>query len=119
MKAIPVLLLFAVTVCLGIWLGVEYLRRVRSRPVMIGLHLLLGAAGLEVMGMLLSGAPDGSALPSTSLMRVAALLLLVAMMSGLLAPMIGRRSRRTMNFALAAHVGVAATGFVLFLVVLI
>jgi len=119
MNAVPVLLFFTGTICLGLWLGLEYLRRVRSRPVMIGMHALLGAGGLEVMVMLLRGAPDGSTLPGTSLMRAAALLLLLAMMSGLLAPMIGRRSRRTMNVALAAHVGVAATGFALFLAMML
>ena len=39
-------------------------------------------------------------------------LVMAAMFSGLVAPMVGRRSRLTMNVALMVHVSVAITGFV-------
>ena len=56
-KAIPALVLLSAAMCLGVIMGIQYLRRVRSKPVMIGVHLLLGAGGLEVLAMMLRGAP--------------------------------------------------------------
>ncbi len=112
---IPVLVLFSGAVALGLYLGYEYLRGIRSRPVMVGIHLLLGAGGMELVAMLLAGTPDGDAAPTGTLARAAAGLLLLALFTGILAPMIGRRSRPTMNAALATHAGAAGAGFVLLL----
>ena len=112
MLAIPPLLLLTAAVALGVILGVQYLQRKRSPPVLIGFHLLLGAGGLEVLAMLLHGTPDRRMVPSGGLVTIAAGLVFAAMVSGLLAPMIGRQSRRAMNIALVAHVGVALAGFV-------
>ncbi|GEM_PF-1840373 len=112
MLAIPVLVLVSATVTLGVILGLEYLRGVRSRPTMIGMHFLLGAASLEVLVMLLAGAPDGTVLLVGRLGHVAAGLLVAALFIGVITPMIGRQSRPTMNIALAAHAIVAASGFV-------
>jgi len=114
--AIPPLLLLTAAVVLGLILGVQYLQRKRSPPALIGFHLLLGAGGLEVLAMLLHGTPDRRILPAGGLVTIAAGLVFAAMVSGLLAPMIGRQSRRTMNVALVIHVGVAVAGFVLLLV---
>lgn len=116
MHAIPAVLLLSGAVALGVWLGIEYLRRVRSKPAVIGLHLLLGAGGLEVIAVLLRGTPDGAVMRVDVLGQLAAGLLAFALFSGLVAPMIGRRSRATMNVALLAHVTGAAAGFVLCLV---
>jgi len=115
LEAIPPVMLLGTAVGLGIFLGVEYLRRVRSNPVMIGLHLLLGAGGLELVAMRLRGTPEGVVTPAGHLGSVAALLLVLAMFTGLIAPMIGRRSRGTMNLALAVHASIAFAGFVLLL----
>ena len=115
MKMIPVLVLFSGAVALGLYLGYEYLKRIPSRPVMIGIHLLLGAGGMELVAMLLAGTPDGEAAPTGRLAHAAAALLLLALFTGLLAPMIGRRSRPTMNAALATHACAAGAGFVLLL----
>jgi len=115
-KAMPVVVLLGAAVILGIFLGYQYLRRVRSRPVLIGVHLLLGAGGLEVLAVLLRGAPDGDTLAPGKLGKVAAGLVVLALFSGLLAPMLGRRSRETMNIALATHAAVALAGFTLVLV---
>lgn len=115
MNALPAVLLLGAAVCLGIYLGVEYLRGIRSRPVMIGLHLLLGAGGLEVIAMLLKGTPDGTLVAAGTTGHAAALLLLLAMFTGLTAPMVGRGSRRVMNVALAMHASAAAAGFLLLL----
>ena len=115
MRMIPVLLLYTVTVGLGLYLGYEYLRRIRSRPAMIGIHFLLGAAGMELVAMLLAGAPDGRAPLAGALAHAAAGVLLLALFTGVLAPMIGRRSRPVMNAALATHACAACAGFVLLL----
>ncbi len=116
MKTIPVLVLLGAAVCLGLFLGTQYLRQVRSRPAMIGLHLLLGAGGFEVLVMLLSGAPDGTVLAAGGQGRIAAGLLLLALFTGLTAPMVGRRSRPTMSAALATHAAAALAGFALLVV---
>lgn len=109
------MILLSGAVVLGLVLGVDYLRRVRSRPVLIGLHLLLGAGGVELIAIVLRGTPDGKVMPAGWPGKFAALLLLMALFTGLLAPMVGRRSRNTMNLALATHVSLAAVGFTLLL----
>jgi hypothetical protein len=114
-RAIPALVLLSAAVCLGVIMGIQYLRHVRSKPVMIGIHLLLGAGGLEVLAMMLRGAPDGSTIHGRSVAVAAAGLLALALMAGIAAPMIGRRSRRTMSVALATHAGIAAAGFLVLL----
>ena len=113
MRALPPILLLVAAVALGVLLGLQYLRRVRSKPTLIGLHLLLGAGSLEAVAMLLHGAPDGAVTPAIAILQAAAGLLAFALFSGLLAPMIGRRSRATMNIALLVHVATASTGFAL------
>lgn len=115
MTALPSFILLTAAVVLGVLLGVDYLRGVRSSAGMIGAHLLLGAGALETVAMLLRGTPDGTAMSAGSLGSVTAGCLALAMCSGLIAPMIGRRSVRTMNVALVTHVSVAAGGFLLFL----
>jgi hypothetical protein len=115
-QAIPAVVLLSAAVALGILLAIEYLRRVRSKPVIIGLHLLLGAGAVEVMAMLLRGPPTGGAAPALPMLQVATGLLAFALFSGLIVPIIGRRSRATMNVGLVIHVTAAAAGFVLCLV---
>ncbi|HUN90511.1 MAG TPA: hypothetical protein VMU33_00530 [Burkholderiaceae bacterium] len=110
MKILPIVLLLSAAAILGILLGIQYLRRQRLPPVLIGLHLILGAGGLELLAVLLRGAPDGVVLSIGSAGRTAAGLLAAAMFTGLVAPLIGRGSRTTMNVALLAHVGVAVVG---------
>jgi len=113
MLAIPAVLLLSGAVALGVVLGLEYLRRARSKPTIIGLHLLLGAGGLEVIAMLLRGTPDGAVMPAGGIGHAAGGLLALALCSGLLVPLVGRRSRATMNVALVTHVSVSAAGFLL------
>ena len=115
MKALPVVIFFGAAACLGVILGLQYLKGIRSKPVMIGMHLLLGAAGLEVMVMTLAGAPDGTVMWTGTLGRAAAGFLAAALFIGILSPMVGRRSRQTMNIALATHATVASVGVVLLL----
>ena len=106
--------LVTAAVGMGLYLGLLYLRRVR-RPVLVGAHLLLGAAGLEATAMLLRGTPDGTVTPAGTFGIVAAATLATTMISGLAAPLVAKRSRRNSNIALGIHASVGVTGFVLFL----
>jgi hypothetical protein len=111
----PSILFLTAAVGLGAYLGWQYLRRVRSKPGLIALHLLLGGAGLEGVAMLLRGTPDGTVMPAGALVNTAALLLATAMISGFVTPMIAKRNpRRVGSIALATHVGFGAAGFVLY-----
>ncbi len=114
MTTIPLILLFSATVALGVFLGVQHLRQRRGKPMLIGAHILLGAAGLEAVASLLwAGAPDS---PAHDVGTYAAGMLVAAMFIGLLSPLVGRRSRQTMTIALTTHASIAAAGFVTLLV---
>ena len=113
MFAIPPLVLLLGSVALGLLLGLDYLRRVRSKPALVGFHLLMGAAATELIAMFLRGTPGNSAIPVGPLLQSAAALLGIALLTGLVAPMIGRRSRSTMNIALIVHVSASTAGVVL------
>jgi len=108
---IPVLLLVGATAALGLLLGVRYVRREARKPMLVGLHLLLGIGALEVLAYSLWGAQDGAGVPAQG--AAAAIALAAAMFIGLLSPILGRRSRRTMSIALAAHASVATVGIAL------
>jgi len=114
MNPLPAALLLTVAAVLGVWLGVLYLRRVR-RPALIGVHLLLGAASLQVTLMMLRGMPNGDSAPATAIGLGAAGCLAAAMFSGLLAPLVGRGSRRAANLAVATHASAGLGGFLLFM----
>jgi len=116
MRAIPIVVLLTIAVSLGLLLGYQYLRRVRSKPVLIGMHFLFGAASLEILAMLLRGAPNGETATPGSFGKVAAAFVVAALFSGVVGPMLGRQSRTTMNVALGVHASVAATAFVLILI---
>lgn len=114
MNSIPAALLLTAAVTLGLYLGWLYLRRQR-RPALIGLHLLLGAASLQVTMMMLRGMPNGEAAPATRFGIAAAGCLAAAMFSGLLTPLLFRGARKAANAAVAAHAGAGLAGFALFL----
>ena len=114
MTSIPAALLLTTAVALGLYLGWLYLKRVR-RPALIGLHLLLGAASLQVTLMMLRGMPNGDAAPATQAGTAAAACLAAAMFSGFVTPLLFRGSRAAANAAVAAHAMAGAAGFVLFM----
>ena len=117
MYLLPPVVLLSLSVTLGLLLGLRYLRGERSKPVLVAAHLLLGIAGLQVMVLLLRGAPDGSRLPAGPGGSAAAILLIAAIVTGFLTPMFSRRKpRKVRSTALAFHAGFAATGFAAFLV---
>jgi hypothetical protein len=108
-------LLLGGSAALGLYLGWQYVRRIRSNPVHSAVHLILGAAGLEFMVMLRRGAPDGTVVPADALSTAALVLLAMTMMSGLLSPMIGRYwGRRPCTVALIVHAALGALGLILF-----
>ena len=111
MTMIPVLILVCATAAVGALLGVRYLRREARKPMLIGLHLLLGIGALEVVAYSLWGAQQDGGVPKLG--AAAAGALAAAMFIGLLAPIVGRRSRQTMSVALAAHASVATAGLAL------
>jgi hypothetical protein len=111
MAALPALVLLTAAAGLGLIMGWRYLRGLRNAPVMIGSHLLLGAGGLEVLAMLLRGAPDGSAWHGGSLRVGGTALLAAALFTGLTVPLIARQAPRGASYVLAAHAAIAAAGF--------
>ncbi len=115
MTMFPITLLVLAAAGLGTWLFLQYLRGEARQPILIGTHLLLGAAALEQLAVLFRGAPNGDRLPSESLGQTVGFLLVVAMMLGFAAPLL-RKSLSTAHTALIAHVSVAAAGCLLFLV---
>lgn len=115
MAALPPALFLTIAAGLGLYLGWLYLRGIRRKPVMIGLHLLLGAAGLETTVMLLRGLPNGTSSAAGAFGGIAAGLLAAALFTGLIAPMLCRGSRRTANVVVASHAGVGLAGCALFI----
>ena len=69
------------SVVLGLPLRPEHLRRVRSKPAVVGFHLLFGAASVEAMAMLMRGAPRAPRSQAGPLLKAAAALLAFALLS--------------------------------------
>jgi hypothetical protein len=112
MKAIAVMILLTSAVAVGAYLGTLYLRGDARKPALVALHLLLGAIGLEAMVMLLfRGTPSGDILTAAPMAKTAAGLLVAALCSGLMAPLLGRNSKMTADIILATHVTLGMAGF--------
>jgi len=107
------LILLAAAAALGLLLGSRFLRGRRNPPMLIGLHLLLGGAGLETLAMMLRGAPDGTPAPTGSLAVMSAGMLVLAMVCGLGAPVLARYSKLGANATVAVHASCAAGGIAL------
>lgn len=113
MNPVPVLVILTANVLLGLYLGLLYLRGDR-KPVLIGIHLLLGLGGIETLAMLLHGTPDSTEAPDGNSGQAAALCFVAAVLLGLSAALL-RRSRRFANAVLASHAGLATIGLMLLL----
>lgn len=113
MKALAIALL-AATVALGILLGILYLGR-RRRPTLATLHLVLGAAGIELLLLLLHGTPAGITLPAGPAAAWAAGLLAAAMALGLFARLGYRRAPARAEAMLGAHAAAGVAGLLVFL----
>ncbi len=112
MPMFPFIALPLAAMALGLVLVVLHLRGIR-KPLLIGLHLLLGLGALEVLVVLLKGAPGSDGLPAGDFGNVAAGFLALAAFIGLLTPILGRRSRLTGNAMLLAHVSAGVAGVLL------
>jgi hypothetical protein len=113
MQANLVLAVLVATLALGVVLGFLYLSRVR-KPVLIGIHIILGVMGLEQVAMLLHGAPNGAGgLGGSGVWGP--LLMASAMFFGLLAPSFAKASRRSAEFLLVTHALAGIAGFLVFL----
>ena len=113
MAAVSLILLFGIAAALGIFMGIRYLRGTRNKPMLIAIHLLLGVAGLEVMALLLRGAPDGTTLSATTPGKFAAGLLVTALLTGLLVPILAKPKPKTVTATLAVHAGIGTAGVLL------
>lgn len=102
MPVFPFILLPLGAMAMGLVLLVLHLRGVR-KPMLIGLHLLLGFGALELMVVLMKGTPNGDGLPAGEFGNVSTGFLALAGFLGLLTPILGRRSRLTANAMLLAH----------------
>ena len=112
MPMFPFLALPLAAMALGLVLVGLHLRGIR-KPVLIGLHLLLGLGALEVLVVLLKGTGSSDGLPAGDFGDIAAGCLALAAFIGLLTPILGRGSRVKANAMLVAHVSAGFAGVVL------
>ncbi|NDA46223.1 MAG: hypothetical protein EBY21_02890 [Alphaproteobacteria bacterium] len=112
MPIFPFILLPLAVMIVGFVLVAYYLRGIR-KPMIIGLHVLLGFGALEVIVVLLKGTPSGESLPAGDFGNLAAGLLALAGFLGLLSPILGRRSRQTAVLMLLAHGSAGFAGVLL------
>ena len=112
MPMVPLILLPLAAMALGLVLVVLRLRGLR-KPVLIGLHLLLGLGALELLVVLLKDGSSDDGLPAAAFGNVAAGFLALAAFIGLLTPILGRRSRLTANAMLFAHGSAGVAGVLL------
>lgn len=116
-QAVLPLVLVGLSVSLGMYLGYQFLQRRRNRPVLIAVHILPGLISLEAIALLLRGTADGTGMPNPATGKAAALLLVIALIVGLLTPMIARdRPRAVAAVALTIHALLATTAFLLLIV---
>ena len=109
MPIFPLIILPIAVMAVGFILFAFHLRGIR-KPMMIGLHVLLGFGALELMVVLLKGTPSGDTLPAGEFGNVAAGFLALAGFLGLLTPILGRRSALTARTMLMAHGGAGLAG---------
>jgi hypothetical protein len=111
----PVGLILTAAVTLGIVLGLNYLRGIR-KPIMNGVHLLLGLGALESLAVLVNGPPNGLTMHARPLAMAALGLFALSVLSGLIRPLMRRQMPRAAEILLVTHAGVGLLGFLLFLV---
>jgi hypothetical protein len=101
----PLLGLLAVSVSVGLYLAIRFLRGARNRPALIALHIVPGLIALEVAVLLMREANRASAGPAgTSLVKAGLVLLVVAILAGVLTPLIARdRPRIVALVSLSTH----------------
>ncbi len=116
MIASVVVLMVGINVAIGAWLGLQYLKKAPRQRVLVGVHLILGLSMLEVLAAMLRGTPDGVAISGRTLALAAAGLIAAAVLSGLVAPLVGQAKPKVIGPSLVAHAGIATTAFVTLLI---
>ena len=108
----PLILLPLGTMALGFILLARRWRGKR-KPILVGLHLLLGLGTLEMVVILLKGWPIGEAIPAGAFGNISAGLLALAAFFGLLTPVFGSGSQFKANAMLLAHGSAGLAGVLL------
>jgi hypothetical protein len=111
MTVAPVVLLLGMGVAIGAYMGYRYLLGQHNSRILAGLHLLLGAGGLEVMVMLLRGAPNGATAENQFMGSIVALIIAGALLTGLFVPIIAKSQPGIVGGSLAVHAAVGTIGF--------
>lgn len=107
----PAILVLGTTVAIGLYMFWLHLTGARNDRMLIGFHLLLGFAGLEVTVILLRGHFTGGVAAPGSPGRYAAVLFAAAMLSGLLVPLLAPRWRSGVTPMLWGHAVAGLAGF--------
>ncbi len=107
----PVVLLLGIGVAIGAVMGYRYLRGERNSQTLAGVHLLFGAGGLELLVMLLRGAPSGEKVAGHATGSTVALLIAGALLTGLFVPIIATSRPGIIGASIAVHASVATIGF--------
>lgn len=108
MTIFPIVMLLSAGVALGLYMGLNYLKGARNKPVLIGAHVLLGFASFEPMAIALSRTGQNGTFALGGLV--------LAFASGALTPMIAKHSKSATSWALGCHAAIAAIAFAYILV---
>lgn len=111
MTPVPIIALLTVQVGIGLYMGLNYLRGTRNKPTFIGIHFLLGAIALEVMALVLRGAPSGEQAEGRTLLTTTAALVAAALLTGLAGAMLFKPMPKAARVALYSHAGIGLAAF--------
>ena len=103
--------IIGLTTCIGIYMGWQFLRGVRNPPMLVAIHLLLGLGSLEVLAVILRGAPNGSHVVDRDGILLAAGLLAGALLTGFAVPLIAKPVPDAIGISIATHAGIGTVAF--------
>jgi hypothetical protein len=115
MPGLTPLIIVVANICLGLLLLTQHLRGLPRKPTMRAAHLLLGAFALESLAVNLND-PGSAALAASPFGARAALLVGLALLTGYIAALVGRKNQRAANWILGAHATAATLGLAFLLV---
>ncbi|ADP72511.1 hypothetical protein Rvan_3326 [Rhodomicrobium vannielii ATCC 17100] len=112
-ELIPFVILTITTTAaaLGLYLFALFLKRRRPANLILGVHILLGMAGLEQVAVLIRGAGPSGAAAAGQFGTAAAALFALSLFSGFVAPIVAQRSKQGGIALLYSHVGLGLAGF--------
>ncbi len=109
--------LLVVAVLMGSLLAVPYLREGAAPPWLLGvLHGLIAMSGLALLALALRGSPRGVAQGVGSFGAIAAALIAVAALAGLVQFILRLRRQRPPGALIGVHATLAIGGFIILLV---